>query len=229
MQGQAEEDNENHQPSLSELLDKAAHNHPEATQKIKTECPVFIEYSDEQIQLINSGAQQPQISVGEDLLEMAKITGMVLLAAVFYGINRDLTTAIIDPRYFSYLDLNPFSWVAGNHYIVACSSNMLIALLSGINSTWWLGLPFGVVTALVARYDTYYEKLSWYDLSFHLSKLTLGSLVYPLFIGAFAFIITSSRRLTIGAMRNWSYTSGLGAGGALIVYSSQLRSSKASP
>ena len=212
--GWADEGGENHQPLLSELLDKAAYNHPETIQKIKNEYPAFIEYSDQQIQLINSGAQQPQISLGEDFLEAAKITGMGTLAAILYGITHDLITTHIDFRYFSDLSMTHHGRFTKRHYpfVYHSESKLLYALLWGTIATWWLGLSLGVVTAVAARASSSHKKPGWYDLMPTLSILMLGSLITSASYGLITYIGSSDTFMTVENMHSFSYTSGIVVG-----------------
>ncbi|UYM13995.1 hypothetical protein [Endozoicomonas euniceicola] len=229
--GWADEGGENHQPLLSELLDKAACNHPKIIQKIKNEYPAFIEYSDQQIQLINSGAQQPQISLGEDLLEVAKFTGMGTLAAVLYGITHDLITTHIDFRYFSDLFMTHHGRYTKRHYpfVYRSESKILYALLWGTIATWRLGAIMGGTTGVVARAGPSHKKPGWHDLMPTLSKLMLGSLIASASYGFITYIGSSDTFITVANMHGFSYVSGVFVGIAIMAYAHHLYSNEALP
>lgn len=164
MQIRAEEDRKNHLPLMSELLDKAAHNHPEEINKIKSEYPAFIEYSDQQIQLINSGAQQPQISWGEDLLEGAKVIGMLFFSAALY----DIALNLVKNRFKSCDSVRMHRIMSiHNNNFHPFIKNLLILLYVFLGDTLDARksiLLSGIAIALVGRFSPFSEELNWQDL-----------------------------------------------------------------
>lgn len=63
------------------------------------------------------------------------------LLAIVYGIIHDLITAHICVEYFT----------IGHPKIIESTSPVALALLWGIIATWWVGLPLGILLAIVSQ------------------------------------------------------------------------------
>jgi hypothetical protein len=73
-----------------------------------------------------------------------KIILFSTLLAILYGIVHDLITAHICVEYFT----------IGHPKIIESTSPVTLALLWGIIATWWVGLPLGIVLALVTQFGS---------------------------------------------------------------------------
>jgi hypothetical protein len=85
--------------------------------------------------------------------ESLKIVALVTLGAVLFGIAHDMVTAHVCVEYFTIGHKNIF----GRHHD---GPSFAYALYWGVVATWWVGLPAGVVLALVARVPGL-PKLTW--------------------------------------------------------------------
>ena len=75
-------------------------------------------------------------------MESIKIIGLCVVAACLYGIVHDQVTARVCVEYFTIGHPPIFGGV---------EDPTLLALGWGIVATWWVGLPLGIIAALVAR------------------------------------------------------------------------------
>ncbi len=74
-------------------------------------------------------------------MEAVKIVLLCIVSAVLYGILHDQVTARVCVEYFT----------IGHPPVFHTESPTLLALGWGIIATWWVGLPLGIVAALVSR------------------------------------------------------------------------------
>jgi hypothetical protein len=75
-------------------------------------------------------------------MEAIKIIVLCILAACIYGIVHDQVTARVCVEYFT----------IGHPPILSGTENpTLLGVCWGVIATWWVGLPLGVVLALVSR------------------------------------------------------------------------------
>jgi hypothetical protein len=75
-------------------------------------------------------------------METIKIIAICVLAACLYGIVHDQITARICVEYFT---------VGHPPIFGGINDPTLLALGWGVIATWWVGLPLGIILALVAR------------------------------------------------------------------------------
>ena len=75
------------------------------------------------------------------IMEVPKIVGMSILAAVIYGIIHDQITAHVCVEYFT----------LGHPDIFGTNNPILLGLGWGVIATWWVGLLLGIPLAIAAR------------------------------------------------------------------------------
>ncbi len=81
--------------------------------------------------------------IGSEIVEVLKIIGVCVLAAVAYGIGHDLITTRVCLEYFTV-----FHPPILNH----TQSATLLALGWGLIASWWVGLLLGVPLAFASRF-----------------------------------------------------------------------------
>ena len=74
-------------------------------------------------------------------MEIVRIIGLCVLAAVGYGITHDQVTARVCVEYFT----------IGHPPLIPSESPTALAFAWGIVATWWVGLPLGIIVAIAAR------------------------------------------------------------------------------
>jgi hypothetical protein len=74
-------------------------------------------------------------------MEVLRIVGLSVAAAIAYGIAHDLVTAHVCVEYFSVF----------HPPLVGSESPVALALAWGVVATWWGGLTLGLLLALAAR------------------------------------------------------------------------------
>lgn len=74
-------------------------------------------------------------------MNYVKIILASVLLAIMYGIIHDMITAHLCLEYFT----------IGHPKIIESTSPVLLALTWGVIATWWVGLPLGVLLAIVSQ------------------------------------------------------------------------------
>lgn len=74
-------------------------------------------------------------------MNYAKIIIVSVVLAVLYGILHDMITAHLCVEYFT----------IGHPKVIESTSPVLLALTWGVIATWWVGLPMGIILALVSQ------------------------------------------------------------------------------
>lgn len=80
--------------TLVEALETLESDFPDEVKAMQRDYEDFINYADEKL-------QGKQVSLGRDVLEIGKIMGMGVVAAVLFGITHDLITTNINFDYFA--------------------------------------------------------------------------------------------------------------------------------
>ncbi|WP_294334117.1 hypothetical protein [uncultured Sphingomonas sp.] len=117
-------------------------------------------------------------------MESLKIIAFATLAAIVYGILHDQVTAHLCVEYFT----------IAHPPVFPTSSPFLLALGWGVIATWWVGLPLGVLLAIVARAGGA-PRLVLVDLRGAILRLMLVSAVGALLAG-----IAGATATTMGAV-----------------------------
>lgn len=131
--------------------------------------------------------------------EALRIVLLGLGAAVLYGIAQDHVTARICPEYFTvgHADL-------GMPQVFHNPSPTVLAFAWGVVATWWVGLPLGVVLAVVGRAGRW-PKLTAQDLlrpiGVVLGLMALGAVVGG-FVGYFSGVVALVPAAVPEAARN---------------------------
>lgn len=120
------------------------------------------------------------------MLEAAKIALFATLAAVVYGILHDQVTAHLCVEYFTIAHPPVFN----------TTSPFLLALGWGVIATWWVGLPLGVVLALVARVGSA-RKLALSDVRPAILRLMAISAVAALLSGGIGYALVATARISL--------------------------------
>lgn len=74
-------------------------------------------------------------------MNYAKIIIATVVLAILYGIIHDMITAHLCVEYFT----------IGHPTIIESTSPVALALVWGIIATWWVGLPLGILLAIVSQ------------------------------------------------------------------------------
>ncbi|KEI70948.1 hypothetical protein [Endozoicomonas elysicola] len=198
---------------LSSLLDQAMYIDPETIISIQDKYHEFIEFSDQK-------RGEEQMTTGDELLEIGKIIGMGVIAAILYGVIHDLITTQINFAYFSDLYLTHHGVVTRDFFplVYNSESRILYSLLWGTIATWWIGLPIGGLSALSARLDARALKMTWHDLVYPVATMMGTNLAIALLAGGLTYLISGSSFLTVASMHNSSYLFGIIGGIILPIY-----------
>ena len=195
---------------------------PEAIVSIQNKYHAFIEFSDKK-------RGEEQQTTGDELIEIGKIIGMGVVAAILYGVIHDLITTQINFAYFSdlYLTHHGAHTLRYFPFVYNSESRVLYALLWGTIATWWVGLPIGGLSALSARISSDAPKMDWHDLVYPVATMLGTNLAIALVSGGLTYLASGSSFQTVAAMHNSSYLFGI-IGGILLplyIYSSRLNES----
>lgn len=203
--------------TMSEALEAMEKKHPAESEKIINQYVEFIRYADEKI-------LDKKISLGKDVLEIGKTVGMSVLAAVMYGIFHDLITTHVDFDYFA-SDRTHHGPVTRMNFpfVYQSQSKILYALLWGTIATWWVGLPIGGLSGIVARVGSEGKKLSWRDLIKPAGVMLAANLATALAVGGVKFLITRNTFQAVAKMHTSSYLLGAVGGIGLIAYAYEAR------
>lgn len=211
--------------SLSYYLEQAMYVDPEAIADIQNRYRTFIK-------LFDKKRSEERQTTGDELIEIGKIIGMGVVAAILYGVIHDLITTQIDFSYFSNLYFTHHGVYTARHFpfVYNSESRVLYALLWGTIATWWVGLPIGGLSALSARISSNAPKnapkMDWRDFVYPVAILLGANLAIALATGGATYLTSGGNSLdTVAAMHNSSYLFGI-LGGVLLpqyVYSSRLK------
>ncbi|WP_257265972.1 hypothetical protein [Endozoicomonas sp. ONNA2] len=185
---------------LAPLLDKAMYVDPETIIGIQNKYQTFIEISDKK-------RGEGEFTMGDELIEIGKITGMAVMAAILYGVIHDLVTTQINFAYFSDLHLTHHGAHTLRYFprVYNSESPVLYALLWGTIATWWVGLPLGVLAAISARLNASAPKMTWDELAYPVATMLGINLALALITGGFTYLISGSSFSAVAAMHNSSY------------------------
>lgn len=197
--GRADEPDGQH-ASMAYLLDKAEHIDPQRIESIKNDYHEFIAHFDQ-----NSWDKLHRM--GSELIELGKIIGMGVVAAISYGIINDLISTHINFDYFKDLHLTHHGRVTLARYpfVYDSQSRILYSLLWGTIATWWLGLPIGVLSAAAARLGSSTEKRTWHDLVNATLVMMGGTLAGSLLSAGMSYLVFRSSFFAVAAMHNSAY------------------------
>lgn len=119
-------------------------------------------------------------------MESLKIIAFATLAAIVYGIVHDQVTAHLCVEYFT----------IAHPPVFPTTSPFLLALGWGVIATWWVGLPLGILLAIVARAGRA-PRLALADLRGAILRLMLVSAIGALLAGGIGAAATALRFVTI--------------------------------
>ncbi|USE35098.1 hypothetical protein [Endozoicomonas sp. SCSIO W0465] len=205
--------------SLAQLIDKAMYVDPETLASMQNHYQAFIAFSDKK-------RGESAFTTGDELIEIGKIVGMGVIAAILYGVIHDLITTQINFAYFSDLNLTHHGAYTLRYFpsVYHSESRVLYALLWGTIATWWVGLPIGGLSALSARISSDAPKMTWHDLVYPVATMLGTNLAVALVTGGLTYLVSGSTFWTVAYMHNSSYLSGI-IGGIILplyIYSSRL-------
>lgn len=119
-------------------------------------------------------------------MESLKIIAFATLAAITYGIVHDQVTAHLCVEYFT----------IAHPPVFPTTSPFLLALGWGVIATWWVGMPLGVLLAIVARAGQA-PRLTLADLRGAILRLMLVSAIGALLAGIVGATATALGAVTI--------------------------------
>jgi hypothetical protein len=130
-------------------------------------------------------------AAGNENMETIKIIGLVILAAVIYGIIHDQITARLCLEYFTVFHPDIFH----------TRSPTLLGVGWGIWATWWVGLFLGIPLALAARAGKQFRR-SARSLIKPLGAMMLTTAVFALLTGTAGYLM--ERNGTISLSPDWN-------------------------
>ncbi|MCC6426186.1 MAG: hypothetical protein IT435_05135 [Phycisphaerales bacterium] len=104
-----------------------------------------------------------------------------IASAIIYGISHDMVTAHVCVEYFS----------IGHPRVIRSQSPIALALVWGVISTWWVGLPLGVLIARAARVGSR-PKLEPRDIIKPIAMLLAVMAICSAFAGVIGWLAASS-------------------------------------
>jgi hypothetical protein len=150
----------------------------------------------------------PPNSFKKDAIEIAKIMTMVTITSITYGIVHDLITTQINFDYFASDRTHHGPYTRENFpFIYKTNSKVLYALLWGTISTWWVGLPLGIIWGIAARCNP--EKLGWHDLVKPMLFFSSGMLTASIIVGLINYSNHKYSFRMVAAMHKASYIIGI--------------------
>jgi hypothetical protein len=159
-------------------------------------------------------APAPTYFYTDDIIEIAKIMVMNTVGAVIYGVTHDLITTQINIDYFA-SDRTHHGPVTRKSFPFIYQSNnkILYALLWGTISTWWVGLPIGILWGIAARSNS--EQLGWRDLIKPMLVFSSGMLTASVICGLVSYASHKDSFKMVAIMHEASYITGI-VGGILM-------------
>jgi hypothetical protein len=120
-------------------------------------------------------------------VEFLKILLACVVAAAFYGVLNDLVTAHLCIEFFKLFPLD-----------IKSSNPVVVAIVFGVLSTWWIGLLLGIIMASCARLGDY-NRRTLADLLSPLSKLLIAIAAIAILSGFVAYAMAPPEGIP-----NWS-------------------------
>lgn len=170
-------------------------------------------------------AADKELNPGWDVVEVLKILGLGVVAAVIYGMAHDLATSKMDLAYFAG-NQNHFTNVTHHGHVTKqlapevyySNSPVLYSLFWGTLATFWVGLPLGGLVGIAARAGDAGKKQSALEVMKPLSIMLAASFGVAMGASALTYLISGSPFLAAGAAHNASYIAGILGGLGLMGY-----------